>query len=448
MKKKLIGIFICVIFIGTTIIPSISGNIDKIGDTKNINYLGNLDSNIDVIFEDDFNAITDNYGFIIPVNSSQTIKIQNYISRLINDLLRNNICVYWINSNISILSTRLNENIFLEKHEYETGSFIISFSEESDRDKVAISIVDFYEQKYNLEIYTIIEPVSKIEVFRLVEPKVAYHDGDIVYSSSYVNCLAEGGFTDGIKLDWKNISKKLNNNDFNVFIWGGLWGNTSIAIKTQIRNMLAITTIRRFVRDGGGYVGSCYGGYEIATGSHIMFNRFKPYFPRIPSLFFTLFSTRFVLKALPGFTQLTIEITDSSSPITYGLPKKINHCIYKGGPMFLGLPGNTKTIAIIEDIDINRLELNNDNLPQFLLDFWISFVKGKPIWVTTEFEDGKVIAFGDHPENHFYNRIVHNAVFYASSKGPYTIEILKNKSLSNIEIINNSFDNINIFEGI
>ena len=53
--------------------------------------------------------------------------------------------------------------------------------------------------------------------------------------------------------------------------------------------------------------------------------------------------------------------------------------------------------------------------------------------MTLNFGDGKIVAFGDHPEAHdYYPRIVYNAVFYTASKGPFNVDIDDRVSFSNI----------------
>ncbi len=59
----------------------------------------------------------------------------------------------------------------------------------------------------------------------------------------------------------------------------------------------------------------------------------------------------------------------------------------------------------------------NNSISNKIIDLWVKFIQGKTIWTTSEYENGKVVTFGDHPElGHInLNRIVHNAVFYVSS---------------------------------
>ncbi|PNX48081.1 MAG: hypothetical protein BV456_10175, partial [Thermoplasmata archaeon M8B2D] len=56
MNRKIIGILICIIFIGTSFIPSISGNNKEVRTNKTISS-----QNYDIIFKDDFNDNTKDY---------------------------------------------------------------------------------------------------------------------------------------------------------------------------------------------------------------------------------------------------------------------------------------------------------------------------------------------------------------------------------------------------
>jgi len=280
--------------------------------------------------------------------------------------------------------------------------------------------------------------MSDVKAFKLVEPKIAYHGGYNVYWTHYDRVLKEGGFLFTSKLEWGNISKKLNNNDFNVFMWAGLKGDWKDLFATKF-HILDYLSIRRFVRNGGGYIGSCYGASEISSGRILPINFIKACLPQLPSWPKLAFTTYASTRALPGgsWYGLTVKIKDSDNPIAFGLKSEISKCSYWSGPMFLGLKGKTKVVATIKGIDRAKWDFSNrmpeHPIPQSLLDLWINFSIDKPIWITTEFGNGKVVAFGDHPERMFFYdvgytegpppRILFNAVRYASSIGPTSIDV-------------------------
>ena len=67
------------------------------------------------------------------------------------------------------------------------------------------------------------------------------------------------------------------------------------------------------------------------------------------------------------------------------------------------------------------------------LNEWVDYGIGKPIWVTNNYGEGKVLVFGGHPE--FYwaitpPRIVYNAIFYLCSDGPFIKDIDAGKLFS------------------
>jgi hypothetical protein len=236
--------------------------------------------------------------------------------------------------------------------------------------------------------------------------------------------LEEEGFPKEQPLDWDNISRDLTTDNFDVFIWGGFWGEHISAYLSQM-NVDAITAIRKFVREGGGYIGICYGGFEISTGSFFPFNWLKGFFPRYPSLLFPGFTTRLTPKALPCKAILTIQLTSENNPLAYGLPSSIEGCGYAAGPMFIGPQGNTETVGIIQDIqEINEgftAALSDFPLIGGIYNSRINYAKGKPIWVTVDFGKGKVVAFGDHPNIYDYPRIAFNAILYTTSEDLSTL---------------------------
>ena len=85
------------------------------------------------------------YGFIIPIPPSSEIadmpEIQYNLFNLINNLLRNQIPVYWIPHNIELLTKKIFLNEFPEPENYNKGSFIVPFTGDSFLDTMSIVII-------------------------------------------------------------------------------------------------------------------------------------------------------------------------------------------------------------------------------------------------------------------------------------------------------------------
>jgi hypothetical protein len=132
-----------------------------------------------------------------------------------------------------------------------------------------------------------------------------------------------------------------------------------------------------------------------------------------------------------------------------------------GGPMFIEknfFKSNTEVIGIIEDVNLEDWSwdtfmtlcpwwsspfVSNDTKMK-MAKSWMEQNIGKSIWVAGEFGDGKVIAFGGHPEyasstdwymgSREMPRTVFNSIFYACSKNPSKISLEKSYSFSKLDV--------------
>ena len=386
-------------------------------------------------------GVIDVYGFLIPIIEEHSPTEQINISNLINQLFAVGAPVYWTNSLHSIETSKFPTLSTSSIYECDPGSYLVSFTDNPTTNAEITSIMYRYSLLNNVDSYCMTTNVADIEVHRFVQPRIAYHDGYNVYNG-LEHWLELGGFPMEQPLDWDNISTELTVENFDVFIWGGYAGHGPLSAYISQMNVDAIKAVRTFVREGGGYIGICYGGYEISSGSLFPLNWLKAYFPRYPSLFFPGFTTRLTPQALPCHAVLTVQITSENTPLTYGLPSSIENCQYASGPMFIGLRGNTETIGVIQDIEeIDRdlsSSLTDHPLLQRLFNMRINYAKGKPIWVTADFGSGTVVAFGDHPNFYTYPRLAYNAILYSTSEEPIsqkfgTVVPLSTKIFSEIE---------------
>jgi hypothetical protein len=374
------------------------------------------------------------YGFIVPVSPSQSYDQQTKIIRLVNEILNNNLKVYWVSKD-QIKSTS-DGNIVLDK-----GGYIIPFTGDCYEDSIVLTTIESYEN--DLEIKIITSKIYDINAYKLVAPKIA----DFTYRynlegcSNYLYNLL--GFTDYEHLSWEDINPKLNNNDFNVFIWPGGNGQLQGLIEDQFHSQ-AFNKIRSFVGNGGGYIGFCYGGYEASKGYILPLNLLKPYLSENPIIppFLSIIDA-YTFRALPGLGGVTIKIIDSDNPLTFGL-NQVFSSQYAAGPIFLNCKGETKVVGVIDSISENFaygegmpinwfLEDFNTELSQDVMDRWASYSIGKPTWVTSNFGSGKIAVFGDHPEYIGFDyttgvatsspRVLANSLFYTTSEGPFDVDI-------------------------
>ena len=200
------------------------------------------------------------YGYIIPINPNDHFNTQIYISRLINELLQEEIIVYWLTTDISVKSRVLLKQV-IKTNDFNKGSYIVPINGTADKDLKILSILTNYNNLIFCDVdpYEILEPIENILVYNLKEPNLAYHAGYSTIDSKilwyfYYNALAMGGFRNARLLEWDVIPDELNNeeNEFDVLIWGG--GNTD---KDSVRQKLfdqfnpaAINAVRDFIDNG------------------------------------------------------------------------------------------------------------------------------------------------------------------------------------------------------
>ena len=201
------------------------------------------------------------------------------------------------------------------------------------------------------------------------------------------------------------------------------------------------------MKQGGGYLGSCYGAQAASSGKWLPINLLQSYFINLPALGFLSLSSCISIPLKCG-ACITTEIKNLSHPVAYGLGKYQNS-FHSGGPVFSWkfMNKNTEPIAIIDDIDVVWWKKEYQDLPPKLFELYYNFVMGKPIWISSEFGNGKVVVFGDHPESSVHarnDRLIHNAIFYTTSGKKITFNLERSLSFMEIKSIYNSTDNLTL----
>ena len=101
------------------------------------------------------------YGFIIPLPQGEDSTFETFanskVRHLINDLLRENITVYWSEKDFLATSRPLNFSSDIQNIYYKKGAFIIPFSGDIYKDALLVSIVYDYNQTHELENQSLIK---------------------------------------------------------------------------------------------------------------------------------------------------------------------------------------------------------------------------------------------------------------------------------------------------
>jgi len=427
--SNFIKIFVSIFTIILLLTPNILAKENKILDTNNVS------NEI---------SILDCYGIIIP---SQAINYTTYetflndkIKNLINDLLRENISVYWASSNFSILSAEFNSSIIIEKS-FNKGDFIVPFTGDNYLDTLGLAMIIDYnitneiypDNTLKIEVYKILEKFE-VQAYKLKEVKIAQHFGNNIRYTwpCYLQIAEAGGFFDIELLLDSEASIYLNNQDFNVFMWPyNPTKGTAIGVLKSVINPKECNAIRKFVRNGGGYIGSCYGA---TIGSSGMLNPF-PFFSlrhfynenlsfRLPIAFYSLsdslLGTTFLMKK-PLFVA-TLDL-DTNHPINYGVNKTFKD--FFNGCWFVWLGKNSNGISTFKNLESEKHYFGNQRYKRNVI--------GTPAWINSTFGNGKVVLFQDHPEfvdnlpviqekytweGDLYHgrRVIQNSLFFTASK--------------------------------
>lgn len=323
---------------------------------------------------------------------------------------------------------------------FERGAFIIPFSKDQYKDSIINSIIcDYnYSNELNrndlkLSIYQILEPIN-IKGYKLNEVKIAQHLGQAVrYSWPCYLLIAEaGGFLSYEFLLDNETELFLNNKDFNVFMWPYKpHPATYFDIMKSLSNYKGTTSIRNFVKNGGGYIGSCYGASVAAAGSlwplPIIFLR-KSYNTKLPSIpFFSFAIADNWMRPFLDKKNLYIttgEITNTSHPISFGINKTVTD--FFDGAWFKWLGKNSEVVGYHRIVTYSN---GDPNIPNNLKRSLIN----TPNRVVSKFGEGKIVQFACNPEYvinisiifnnldwegdpYYGQRSIQNALFYASSE--------------------------------
>jgi len=339
------------------------------------------------------------YGFVVPlveyVNDTVENLVNCEIKNMVNDILREQIPVYWA-------STDFNASIMNIDSENETemsfkkGTFIIPFTGGNYNDTKLLTIVYDYNQSSEIEdrstgisMYPLIDALST-SAYPLVEVKIAQcitpRSTGLNY---YIEKAGKCGFLSYEMIETDELKDKLNNSAYNVIVWAAVPSDNLLTyyykhLINDLKNNIS-NQIREFVSNGGGYVGSCYGAYLASYGVlplPIFFKR-RAYDPNLKSIGFFAISDVLTSMVFETLGRVKTEIIDFAHPVTYGLEylpgeEKVLYDLHINGPKFVKWGENSQVIAKFYEAN-RRLD-------------------GSPAWMSSNFGDGKLVLFSGHPE--------------------------------------------------
>jgi len=408
------------------------------------------------------------YGFILPNSrfDNKTIENQHFCRtrHLVNDLLREAVPVYWTTSNITVnISEVTNEDEF--NLLFEKGSFVVPFTGDNTIDSKIIVIICDYNQSSEIEksnnistpVYLLKEQL-KISVHILSEVKIANFINFLTCGESWFSDIASKcGFLnfDFIKND--DTHKNLNNSAYNLLIWPGYdcYYPSSLSFLEIILDLRTgrNRAIRKFVSNGGGFVGSCYSVYMASRGTRPLpiYPSRKVHIPNLPSIGLLSISDIISAKGKNIDSGLEQQIMDTNHPVSFGVDSYLIGG--KGtGPMI---------VDVGKGVDIIANFKNDDKL------------NDTPSIVSNKFGDGKVVLFAPHSEIRdpdtgpkFWDRgtagtyngkkLISNAFYYSTCPERTEQELSESRPLSFIiDIWNETKDltsllnvQVNVFEDV
>jgi hypothetical protein len=409
--------------------------------SSSVSSLGHLTTIHHDLEQFQINTANESYGFIIPLPAGNDTTFETFINSrsrvLVNDLLRENISVYWATENATVLVSPIddmstNSDLFIKR-----GDFIIPFTGDDHKDKMMASVVFDYcidseldDWNYPLDGYLLLNPLN-VESYKLVEPRIAQHFGISTRYGwpVYLQIADAGGFlTFDFFLDGET-ELLLNSDTYNVFMWPYEPNPARMFEAAEsLVNKESFNTIRRFVAQGGGYVGSCYGAQTASSGflqPLSLLSLTYAYHPERPSFPLSLAMSmsdtiqQIRLSLLEDLFISTSVITNHSHPLAFGMNGPVKD--FFSGPWFIYLGENSECVSAF-----NTIILESSSTPPVM-----NKIVGSPNWVASNFGKGRLALFASHPEfvnnvsllfeqcdwpeDHYYGRrVIQNSLFYVT----------------------------------
>jgi len=405
------------------------------------------------------------YGFIASLVECENKTVENQlnckIKHMVNDLLREQIPVYWTTTNLMVLTNELEQN-------FEKGTFIIPFTGNDKQDTKLTAIIYDYNQSSEIEENNIKIPVYELmeslntPVYQLSEVKIAIFKSPRTSGENfYLDVAGKCGFLTFEYLEDKYLVEELNNTAFNVLIWpagDSYYVNRvrELFIAGFIEWVSGIRfnrygAIRDFIGNGGGFIGSCYGAYVASCGilPIPIYLKRRAYNPKLTTIGLLAVSDVLTVPIIKPLGVIEERIVDNTHPVTYGL-QTILFDGHLGGPRFVHVGKNSQVVATFYNTS--------------------KTLDGTPSWISSEFGDGKIMIFSGHPEfidsdvypffmepavKEYYTgkKIISNALHYTTSKEIKKLDTSQSRPLSFIyetwnktsDLMNDIKKTVNIF---
>ncbi|MBS3749634.1 MAG: right-handed parallel beta-helix repeat-containing protein, partial [Candidatus Thermoplasmatota archaeon] len=284
-----------------------------------------------------------------------------------------------------------------------------------------------------------------ISVLPLNHSQIGLYFGHYISHMSlnyYLESIINSGFLDFQIITDETFVQKVNNSNINVLIWPG--GNTGLSKIEYAKTLVKeenFDRLERFIDNGGGYIGSCYGASVISSGIFVPFSKVLSKIKMIPSFgFLSLIPSSFFALGYGGHN--TVSFKNNSHPIFFGVPNQTT-TFHASSPIFSWVQNENDVLASLTDFDIAWYNPMIQGVNSKFLDAYFQSCLGMPIWLSKTYGKGKIIAFGDHPEfilNAVNNKILHNAVYFTTSKTKSDLCFLEHYSLS---FVSHLFSNSN-----
>jgi len=221
--------------------------------------------------------------------------------------------------------------------------------------------------------------------------RVALYDDKGAFGQGVPNMTAQLGKTKDVKVNIVKGAEIAGGvlKDYDVVIFGGGSGHSEAdAIGEAGRE-----EVRKFVSNGGGYVGICAGAYLACSGF---------------SWGLGIMNAKTVSsKWQRGKGQVQIEVTPDGSKIT-SIPAKQQEIRYANGPIIQ--PDSRTDLPAYEALALFRTELAENGSPK-------GAMINAPAWARTTFGKGRVIISSPHPEQtDGMENFIENAVRWVAGK--------------------------------
>jgi hypothetical protein len=382
-------------------------------------------------------------GFIIPMEVS--LNRQFNAINFVNKLLRQGFTIFWANKQF-----KAKTEIFPGGYMYSAGDFIVPLNQAMPFDSLeSETFVQKLIKEFSEDLDVIVHEVReeiRVEAYQLSMPRIGVYSGPGTFDCYlwFHQCLEKLGFYADCLSAYDVKDGKLKSYDVLVQP-GGDETIQSEALWPEGRE-----EIRKFLINGGNYLGSC-GGFDIAgyadgtplrsphTGKikHLNLVEYEPTrnvprsdFPhdewaRLHYLHLD-FNEYSQLVPVKWGTLIPIRIRQFDSPITFGYQDIILPGLYyAAGPLPKKLGANVISVA---EFAADLLPLDSPwTLPP---EYAVNLLQGATAIATAKYGAGKLVLFAPHPEApgceaHF--RLVANAVYFLTAKGPFEIEVVKQR---------------------